>query len=130
MNIRVLLVDDHPMMRDALRWMLASEQDIEVVGEAGDGCSMLELVPALLPDVVVMDVNMPRMNGIEATQRLLADYSQIKVIALSAFDIKQYVQQMLDAGAAAYLSKIEAANELPHALRAVMAGTKIPIVRY
>jgi DNA-binding NarL/FixJ family response regulator len=129
MNIRVLLVDDHQVMRDALRWMLEHELDIEVVGEAEDGWAMLEILPALHPDVVVMDVSMPRMNGIEATQRLLENYPLIKVIGLSSFDVNLYAQKMLDVGASAYISKMEAANELPHALRAVMSDAKIPDIR-
>lgn len=106
--------------------MLNHEPDMEVVGEAEDGYAMLEIAQALRPDVVVMDISMPRMNGIEATQRLLAAHPLIKVIGFSSFDSGQYARKMLAAGASAYISKMDAANELPHALRAVMSGTAMP----
>jgi len=88
MTIRVLLVDDHLMFREALHQMLSQDPSIQVVGELGDGAGILEAMAQFQPDVVVMDVSMPNVNGIEATRRLLASHPQAKVVALSGFSYK------------------------------------------
>ncbi len=124
MTIRVVLADDHKILLDTLSLLLENESDIKVVGVATDGRAVLELVASLLPDVVVMDISMPGMNGIEATRRMVAEHPKIKVVALSAFAHKQYVLEMLEAGASAYVIKENAGCELVRALQAVMKGQK------
>lgn len=124
MTIRIILADDHTLMRETLRMLLEAEQDIEVVGDVADGHAALTIAAELRPDVVVMDVGMNGMNGIEATRRLLAENPQTRVVALSAFSSRQYVLEMFDAGAAAYISKAEAAEELLNAVRAVVKNKK------
>jgi len=122
MNIRVVLADDHKMILAALRSMLEKETDIAVVGEAGDGAALLELVARTMPDVAVVDIGMPGMNGIEATQRLLVGQPRLKVIALSAYSDKRFVLEMLNAGAKGYLIKASAGDELSRAIRAIAQG--------
>lgn len=122
MKIRVLLVDDHTMMREGLRSMLAGSNDIEVIGEASDGRTALDLVRTLLPDIVVMDVGMPELNGIETTRRIRAEFERVKVIALSTHRDQRYVHHMLEAGACGYVLKISAYEELIRAVRAASKG--------
>jgi DNA-binding NarL/FixJ family response regulator len=122
MSVRVLLVDDHKMMRDGLRALLAGVPDIEIVGEASDGREALALVRALFPDVVVMDVGMPELNGVEATRRIRAANERVQVIALSTHADKRYVHHMLEAGACGYVLKIAAHGELLRAVRAASLG--------
>ena len=122
MSARVLLVDDHTMIREALRLVLAQERDIEVVGEVGDGAQVLEAVQRLKPDVVVMDVSMPRQNGIEATRSLLARHPGQRVIALSAYNYRQFVMEMLEAGAIGFVVKSAAGAELVQAIHSAMQG--------
>ena len=122
MSVRVLLVDDHRMMREGLRVLLAGAPDIEVVGEASDGRTALDLVRTNTPDVVVMDVGMPEMNGVEATRRIRAENEGVKVIALSTHRDKSYVHHMLEAGACGYVLKIGAHGELLQAVRAASQG--------
>lgn len=122
MNIRIVLADDHKMILAALRSMLEKESDIVVVGEASDGAALLELVAQTAPDVAVVDIGMPGMNGIEATRSLLARRPRLKVIALSAYSDKRFVLEMLNAGAKGYLIKASAGDELPRAIRAIVQG--------
>jgi len=122
MKTRVLLVDDHQMMRQGLRSLLAQASDIEVVGEADNGRTALDLVRTLSPDVVVMDVGMPELNGVDATRRIRAEHPGVKVIALSTHTDKRYVHHMLDAGACGYVLKIAAHDELLRAVRAASVG--------
>ena len=122
MSIRIVLADDHKMILAALRSLLEKEIDIAVVGEAGDGAALLELVERTAPDIAVVDVGMPGMNGIEATRRLRAARPDLKVIALSAYSDKRFVLEMLDAGAKGYLIKASAGDELPRAIRAIAQG--------
>lgn len=122
MTIRVLLVDDHRLLREALRDALVREPDITVAGEAGDGRSTLELAAKLAPDVIVLDIGLPDLNGIEVAARLLEAQPDVKIVALSAYADKRFVSEMLHAGAAAYVTKSSAATELVRAIRAVAAG--------
>lgn len=122
MSVRVLLVDDHQMMREGLKALLANKPDIEVVGEAPDGRMALDLVRTLAPDVVVMDVGMPDLNGVEATRRIKNEHERVKVIALSTHTDKRYVHHMLEAGASGYILKIAAHEELVRAVRAASVG--------
>lgn len=122
MTVRVLLVDDHKMMRDGLRALLSAVSDFEVVGDASDGRSALDLVRTLSPDVVVMDIGMPELNGVEATRRIRTEYEQVRVIALSTHTDKRYVHHMLEAGACGYVLKIAAHVELLRAVRAASLG--------
>lgn len=123
-KLRVLLAEDHRMFREALRYMLAREPDIQIVGEVGDGVELLQCAGEAAPDVVCMDVSMPRMTGIEATRRLLAMNPTIKVIGLSAYTEKHFVLDMLDAGAVGYVTKAEAGEELLRAIRATRSGRR------
>ena len=108
--IRVLLVDDHTILREGVRALLADEPEIVVVGEAGDGRAALDKVEAVHPDVVLMDMVMPRMNGLEATRELKARYPDVKVLILSMYDDEEYVQQVIQAGASGYVLKGVAAQ--------------------
>jgi len=123
-KIRVVLVDDHQMFRSALRSMLEKNAGIEVVGEVGDGMESLKVVMDTGADVVCMDIRMPRMNGLETTQRLLKLKPDIKVIGLSAFTDKGFVLDMLKAGAYGYVTKAETGEELVRAIRSVMRNQK------
>jgi DNA-binding NarL/FixJ family response regulator len=120
--IRILLADDHTVLREALRAVLDREEDMQVVAEAGDCDTALRLAKESRPHVVVMDISMPGVNGIETTRRLLADQPGIKVLALSTHSERSIVQQMLDAGAAGYVVKSAAAAELRKGIRAVVEG--------
>ncbi len=122
MSIRVLLVDDHRMMREGLCSLLASSADIQVVGQASDGREALDLVRKLLPDVVVMDVGMEGMNGVEATRRINLEFPRVKVVGLSTHTGSNYVHHMLEAGALGYVVKIAAHDELLQAVRAASRG--------
>lgn len=122
MTIRVLLVDDHRLVREALRDGLERVPDIEVVGEAGDGRTAIEQSRTLKPDVAVIDIGLPDLNGMELAARLRDADTRIKVIALSAYADKRFVTEMLRSGASAYVVKAAAGTELVRAIHAVMAG--------
>jgi len=122
MTIRVLLVEDHRMVREALCAVLRNVPDIEVAGEAGDAQEALEQAIALAPDVIVPDIRLPDVNGIEAAERLREAGSLAKVVALSAFADKRFVTSMLRSGASGYVTKSAAGTELVRAIRAVAAG--------
>ena len=122
MSVRVLLIDDHKMMLAGLRALLAGVPDIEVVGEASDGRTALALVRTLSPDVVVMDIEMPELNGVEATRQIRAEHEHVKIVALSTHTDTSYVHHMLEAGASSYVLKISAHDELVRAVRAVSLG--------
>ena len=124
MTAKVLLVDDHKIVREGLRALLEGEGDFEVVGEAGDGLEAIGLVSDLRPDIVVMDISMPGMDGVEATRRIRAGEPEVKVVALSIHAEKQFVAGMIRAGAWGYLLKTEAARDLVQAIRTVRAGRR------
>jgi DNA-binding NarL/FixJ family response regulator len=120
MKTRVLLADDHVMMRGGLRMLLEQNAELAVVGEAEDGRETVRLAKKLSPDVVVMDIAMPDMNGIEATRQIIAEHPGVKVIALSMHSDRHFVSEMLKAGATAYLLKQCAVDELIMAIRTVL----------
>jgi len=121
-RIRVLLADDHTIVRGGLRMLLTLEKDIQVVGEAADGAEALRLAGELKPHVVVMDIGMPVLNGVEATRKLLAADPSVGIIGLSIHSDRRFVLGMLAAGAKGYLLKNCAAEELVEAVRNVMEG--------
>ncbi len=121
MSFKVLIVDDHRIMREGLRAMLEKEPDIKVVGDATDGRMAQLLARDLAPDVIIMDVNMPELNGIEATRQITAELSDVKVIALSMHEDRRFVLNMLKAGAAGYMLKDDAFKNLAKAVRMVAA---------
>ena len=119
--LRVLLVDDQDLVRAGFRVILGMEDDIEVVGEAGDGLAAVELATALRPDVVLMDVQMPGIDGIEATRRVLAD-GATRVVILTTFDSEDYLFEALRAGASGFLLKNASPEDLVEAVRIVARG--------
>ena len=121
-RIRVIIVDDHAVVRGGLRLFLLAFEDLELVGEAGSGEQALRLCEQAQPDVVLMDLAMPGMNGVQATQKIRKDHPQIQVIALTSFDEENLVQGALEAGAISYLLKNVSASELAAAVRAAHAG--------
>ncbi len=124
-RITVLLVDDHTVVREGLRALLAPESDIEIVGEAHNGREAVKLTRALLPHVVVMDIAMPLLNGMEATRQILKALPATKILLLSAHDDDAYVEQVLRFGAAGYLVKQSSALVLSKAIREVHKGNKV-----
>jgi two-component system, NarL family, response regulator NreC len=121
-KIRILLADDHAVVRQGFRMILAAEPDFEIVGEAANGREAVELAERLQPDVVVMDVAMPELNGIEATRRLAESTPRTRVLALSMHKDSAYVREILRAGARGYLLKDAFDSDLLRAVRAVAAG--------
>ena len=119
---KILLADDHKIMRQGLYCMIEKQPDMEVVGDAQNGQVAVQLARELAPDIVVMDVNMPDLDGIEATRRIKSQNPNIKVLALSSYSQKRYVVDMLRAGASGYLLKERAFRELIHAVHAVQEG--------
>ena len=123
MSIRVLIVDDQALVRTGFRMILEAESDIEVVGEAGDGAEAVTEAERLKPDVILMDVRMPELNGIEATRRLLANgATETKVVMLTTFDMDEYVYDALRAGASGFLLKDVPPEQLIDGIRAVGNG--------
>lgn len=122
MTIRILLADDHKITRDGLRALLEQQQDMAVVAEAENGREAIRITLELKPDVVVMDISMPELNGIEATRQILAEAPDTRVIALSMYADSRYVTGMLKAGVSGYLLKNCAIDELINAISAVVAG--------
>jgi len=121
-RIRILLADDHAVVRQGFKMILAEQSDMEIVGEAGNGRQAIELAEQLRPDVVVMDVAMPELNGIEATRRLGSSTPHTRVLALSMHKDSVYVREILRAGARGYLLKDSMAADLVSAVRAIASG--------
>ncbi len=121
-RIRILLADDHAVVRQGFKMILGAQPDMEIVGEAGNGREAVELADRLKPEVVVMDVAMPELNGIEATRRLAESAPHVRVLALSMHKDSVYVREILRAGARGYLLKDSVAGDLVSAVRAVAAG--------
>ena len=124
MKIKILLVDDHQILRDGIRSILRGHQDIEVVGEASDGRTAIKLVDELKPDVVIMDISMPDVNGIDATKRIKEKHPDVKIIALSMHHDRQFLLEIFRAGASGYLIKDSAFDELEHAIRFIIDGKR------
>lgn len=122
MTIRVLIADDHALVRDGLRLILGGQRDLEVVGESGSGRETVELARRLDPDVVLMDIAMPDLDGIAATSRLLAERPDLRVVVLSMHATSEHIFQALKAGARGYLVKESAGAEVIDAVRAVASG--------
>jgi two-component system, NarL family, response regulator NreC len=121
-NIRVVLADDHRMMREGIRALLERQGDIEVVGEAADGREAVDLAARLCPDVVVMDVSMPLLNGVEATRQIRRDSPGVHILILTVHEDKDYVDRLLLAGADGYIVKRAGGEELVAAIHAVCRG--------
>ena len=121
-KLRVLLADDHEIVRDGLRLLIDAQRDMRVIGEAGNGKDALQQAQDLKPDVVVMDLSMPKLNGLQATERLKAELPTVKVVALTVHEDPSYLLQLCKAGAVGYVLKRSAGDDLIRALRAVARG--------
>ena len=121
-KIKVLIVDDHSLVRDGIRALLALVSDIEVVGEADNGREAVEKVRELEPDVVLMDLAMPIMGGLEATRRIRRQFPSTRVLALTQYDDSEYVIPVIEAGAVGFVTKMGAFSELTSAIQAVYRG--------
>ena len=124
-TIRILLADDHTILRDGIRSLLEDEQDMQVVGEAEDGHAAVKMTAQLEPDVVVMDIAMPLLNGLEATRQIKRSHPQVKVLILTMHENEEYIRQVLATGAMGYILKDAAARELLGAIRAVHQGEAV-----
>ena len=125
MTIRVLVADDQPLIRGGFRMVIEGRPDLELVGEAEDGLEAVELTSELGPDVVLMDVRMPRLDGVEATRRLAAAGSTARILILTTFDLDEYVYASIQAGASGFLLKDVGPDELADAIRVVAAGNSL-----
>lgn len=121
----ILLVDDHPLLRQALKDLLQKEADLEIVGEAGDGEEAVNLAAELLPDVIIMDISMPTLSGVEATRMIKAKHPSTKTMMLTVYDDDEHILETLQAGASAYLLKSVFSDEIVRALRAVAVGDMV-----
>jgi DNA-binding NarL/FixJ family response regulator len=123
-KMRILIVEDHEIVREGVRVMLNSQSDMEVVGEASDGRMALRMATEMKPDIVVMDISMPDMNGLQATEKLKQQYPDMKIVTLTRHTDLGFLQQILAAGASGYVLKQSASKELLRAIRAVATGGK------
>lgn len=123
-KVRVLIAEDHETVREGLKLILSAQSDIEVIAEAGDGRTAVERAEQLLPDIVLMDVSMPKLNGLKATEKLKKCCPQVNVLALTRHKDEAYLQQLLRAGASGYVLKQSPPGELLHAIRSIAAGGK------
>jgi DNA-binding NarL/FixJ family response regulator len=124
-KLKVLIADDHPLLREALHRALDGKGDMEIVAEAGDGEEAVKLTSELKPDVVVMDIVMPKLNGIEATKKIKEVIPNTAVLILTAYNDEEYILGLLDAGAAGYLLKSARGSDLVEAVRAIQAGESV-----
>jgi len=124
-KIKVLLAEDHIVVREGIRGLIQGEEDMEVVGEAGDGEEVVELVSQVQPDVVLMDIAMPKVNGIEATRRIKESHPFVAVLVLTAYDSEEFIFALVEAGAAGYLLKNVRSRGLLNGIRAVYDGESV-----
>ena len=124
MSIQVLVVDDHGILRAGVNLIISQTEDMEVIGEAADGHQSIELARELKPDVVLMDISMPGLNGIDAARRIMDENPQVNILTLSAYCNRRFVKNMLKAGVLGYVLKDSIADELVHAIREVNAGRR------
>jgi two-component system response regulator NreC len=124
-KIRILIADDHTLLRNGICALLEDEQDMTIVGEASDGREAVRLAGQLKPNVVLMDIAMPLLNGLEATRQIKREHPEINVLVLTMYDHEEYFRQMLEVGASGYIIKRAAATELVSAIRAVYNGEAI-----
>ncbi|MEN6617824.1 MAG: response regulator transcription factor [Syntrophorhabdus sp.] len=122
MNIRIIVADDHKIMREGLKALIDKQPDMEVAAEAQDGLTTTKLARKLLPQVIIMDIGMPEMNGIDATRQIVSENKDVKIIALSMHSDRRFVLEMLKAGASGYLLKDSAFEELVTAVHTVMGN--------
>jgi len=120
--LKIMLVDDHPIVREGLKTLILTQSDMEVIGEASDGQEACQQASLLQPDLVIMDISMPGLSGTQATERLCRECPKVKVLVLTIHEDKGYIRQLLAAGAAGYVLKRAAGEELIHAIRVVSAG--------
>jgi DNA-binding NarL/FixJ family response regulator len=123
--VRILLADDQPLLRTGFRMVLGGEPDLDIVGEAGDGAEAVDLARRLLPDVVLMDIRMPRLDGVAATRAIVEAKLPVRVLILTTFDLDEYVVGALRAGASGFLAKDVPADDLVNAIRTVAAGEAV-----
>jgi len=121
-DIRVVLADDHAMVRTSIRHLLSKAPGIQVVGEASNGEEAIRTVNCLEPDVLLLDMEMPVLSGVQVARRLQATHSPVRILVLSAYDDKQYIREVLNNGAAGYLTKDEAAETVVEAIRSIANG--------
>ncbi|HEX2981184.1 MAG TPA: response regulator transcription factor [Anaerolineaceae bacterium] len=122
MPIRVILADDHPIVRTGIRNLLSKTEDIVIIGETGTGADAIRLVNELNPDVLLLDMEMPGLEGVDVARRLHSSKSSVRILALSAYDDRQYIQELLEQGASGYLTKDEAPDTIVDAVRGVARG--------
>ncbi len=125
LKTRILIADDHPLLREALCQVLSKEQDMEVVGKASDGEEVVIMASQLKPDIVIMDIIMPKFDGIEASKKIKTTAPNIAILILTAYDDDNYVLGLLEAGAAGYLLKSARGQDLVEAVRAIRAGESV-----
>jgi two-component system response regulator NreC len=121
-NVRILIAEDHLTVREGLKLIINAEKDMEVVGEAGDGHEVIEYAKQLQPDIVLMDISMPELNGLVATAKLKRILPEIKILTLTRHTDEAYLKELIEAGASGYVLKQSASNELIHAIRLVADG--------
>jgi DNA-binding NarL/FixJ family response regulator len=124
-KIRIVLVDDHPLMRQAIRMWIEKQQDLEVVAEASDGKEAIDIATMLQPDIIIMDISMPKINGLEATHQIVTKCPGIEVLAMTVHVDTEHVHGMLQAGASGYLTKNASGEDVVRAVRAVFAGEQV-----
>lgn len=121
-KIKIFIVDDHIMLREGIKQIVAENEELDIIGETGDGNDAVKQVCDLKPDIVLMDISLPSLNGIEATRRIKRDCPDIKILALTMHDNEEYLSQMLQAGASGYILKRAAGSELQEAINVVSRG--------